>query len=123
MYEGYVMARLKGSQEIRQLAIKWEVSEATIYELKKRLLKEFNFCECKHIDIFLEDRYNIKKLTQQLLLEKGAIDIIDLFDNYYMRAYRFIVQIFSLNNTITDNQYNQCMLIINKFDNLNGSSE
>ena len=84
---------------------------------KKEIEKELGFCEYKHVDIYLQDRLNVKKLVQNLLQDKGAIDIIDLFDNKYMKAYRFMTQIFSSKDTITNNQYDKCMRIIHKFEN------
>jgi hypothetical protein len=102
--------------KLKSLAIEYEVSESTIYGIRNKIISELGFCEDRNIEIFLIDRLNIKKLVQDLMQDKGAIDIIDLFDFRYMAAYRFLTQIYIDKKTITDNQYDKCMLIINKFD-------
>lgn len=101
--------------EIDDICIRWQISKVGVWNIKKRILKEFGFCEYKHIEIFLEDRLNIKKLAQKLMSERSAKDIKDLFNNY-QSAYIFMINLFSSRLFLTDNQYDKCMLIINKFD-------
>lgn len=96
---------------------KWGMSEPVACSYRKKIKQEFGFCEYKHMDIFLEDRLNIKKLAQELMIDKSAIDIIDLFDNNYMRAYRYVISLFSDRNIITNYIYDKSMEIIYKFEN------
>ena len=94
---------------------KWEIHKTTALYYRKIFNIDAKYGDYTQLDIELEDRLNVKKLAQNLMADKTATDIKDLFNNKIQNAYKFIITLFNSRVTITNNSYDKCMLIINKF--------
>lgn len=96
---------------------KWGVSQSTSTIIRNKLKSKkqpYTFNDC---DKYLTKRLNAKLKAQYIMQDKKVEDIVEFFIDY-MNAYQFISYIFGFKETITDNAYEKCLLIINKFERI-----
>ena len=101
--------------KIKDFCVKWEITYPTYKTLKNKVEKDLGFVNLKVMDIHLEDRLNIKKLTQKLIVEKDNTELKNILGTYALVS-RFITSIYCLSLTMSDSVYNSCLLIIHEFD-------